>query len=91
MYLGIYLKKNNKTNKQKKTEQIKTGKKKKEKKEGRKNGTSRTRARHLRLAATLPNHYTTKADDVTLVRRFLFNAFSTENPPANAIKDDRAA
>ena len=91
MYLGIYLKKNNKTNKQKKTKQIKTGKKKKEKKERRKNGTSRTRARHLRLVATLPNHYTTKADDVTLVRRFLFNAFSTENPPANAIKDDRAA
>ena len=32
MYLGIYLKKNNKTNKQKKTKQTKTGKKKKEKK-----------------------------------------------------------
>ena len=87
MYLGIYLKKNNKTNKQKKTKQTKTGKKK----EGRKRGTSRTRARHLRLVATLPNHYTTKADYVTLARSFLFNAFSTENPPANAIKDDRAA
>ena len=83
MYLGIYLKKNNKTNKQKKTKQIKTGKKKK--------GTSRTRARHLVLVATLPNHYTTKADYVTLARSFIFNAFSTENPPANAIKDDRAA
>ena len=92
MYLGIYLKKNNKTNKQKKTKQTKTVKKKKgKKKEERKRETSRTRARHLRLVATLPNHYTTKADDVTLVRRFLFNAFSTENPPANAIKDDRAA
>ena len=55
MYLGIYLKKNNKTNKQKKTKQTKTGKKKKEKKEGRKKGTSRTRVRHLRLVATLPN------------------------------------
>ena len=32
MYLGIYLKKNNKTNKQKKTKQTKTGKEKKEKK-----------------------------------------------------------
>ena len=91
MYLGIYLKKNNKTNKQKKTKQTKTGKKKKEKKEGRKKGTSRTRVRHLRLVATLPNHYTTKADYVTLARSFLFNAFSTENPPANAVKDDRAA
>ena len=90
MYLGIYLKKNNKTNKQKKTKQTKTGKEKKEKK-GRKNGTSRTRARHLQLVATFPNHYTTKADDVTFARSFLFNAFSTENPPANAIKDDRAS
>ena len=88
MYLGIYLKKNNKTNKQKKTKQTKTVKKKERKKEGRKTGTSRTRARHLRLVATLPNHYT-KADYVTLARSFLFNAFSTENSPANAIKDDR--
>ena len=32
LYLGIYLKKNNKTTKQKKTKQSKTGKKKKEKK-----------------------------------------------------------
>ena len=85
MYLGIYLKKNNKTNKQKKTKQTKTGKEKKEKK-GRKKGMSRTRARHLRLVATFPNYYTTKADYVTLARSFLFNAFSTENPPANAIK-----
>ena len=91
MYLGIYLKKNNKTNKQKKTKQTKTGKKKDRRKEGRKNGTSRTRARHLQLVATFPNHCTTKADDVTLARSFLFNAFSTENPPANAIKDDRAS
>ena len=92
MYLGIYLKKNNKTTKQKKTKQTKTGKKKKErKKEGRKKGTSRTGAQHLRLFATLPNHYTTKADYVTLARGFLFNAFCTENPPANAIKDDRAS
>ena len=91
MYLGIYLKKINKTNMQKNTKQTKTGKKKKGKKEGRKKGTSRTRARHLRLVATLPNHYTTKADYVTLARSFLFNAFSTENPPANAVKDDRAA
>ena len=91
MYLGIYLKKNNKTNKQKKTKQIKTGKKKKEKKEGRKNGTSRTRARHFRLVATLPNHYTTKADYVIVAKGFLFSAFSPENPPANAVKDDRAA
>ena len=89
MYLGIYLKKNNKTNKQKKTKQTKTGKKER-KKEGRKKGTSRTRAQHLRLVATLPNHYT-KADYVTLARRFLFNAFSNENSPANAIKDDRAS
>ena len=93
MYLGIYLKKNNKTNKQKKKDQTnQNGKKKKEKKkEERKKGTSRTPARHLQLVATLPNHYTTKADYVTLARSFLFNAFSTENPPANAIKDDRAA
>ena len=90
MYLGIYLKKNNKTNKQKKTKQTKTGKKKDRRKEGRKNGTSRTRARHLRLAATLPNHYA-KADYVTFARSFLFNGFSTENSPANAIKDDRAS
>ena len=90
MYLGIYLKKNNKTNKQKKTKQTKTGKEKKEKK-GRKRGMSRTRTRHLRLVATFPNHYTTKADYVTLARSFLFNAFSTENPPANAVKDERAA
>ena len=52
---------------------------------------SRTRARHLQLVATFPNHYTTKADYVTLTRSFLFNAFSTENPPANAVKDERAA
>ena len=91
MYLGIYLKKNNKTNKQKKTKQTKTGKKKERKKEGRKKGTSRTGARHLQLVATFPNHYTTKADYVTLARSFLFNAFSTENPPANAVKDERAA
>ena len=91
MYLGIYLKKNNKTNKQKKTKQTKTVKKKKgKKKEERKRETSRTRARHLRLVATLPNHYT-KADYVTSARRFLFNAFSKENSPANAIKDDRAS
>ena len=44
-----------------------------------------TRTRHLRLVATLPNHYTTKADYVILMKRFLFNAFSTENPPANAV------
>ena len=36
MYLGIYLKKNNKTNKRKKTKQTKTVKKKERKKEGRK-------------------------------------------------------
>ena len=84
MYLGIYLKKNNKTNKQKKTKQTKTGKK-------RKKGMSRTRTRHLQLVTTLPNHYTTKADYVILARSLLFNAFSTETPPANAVKDDRAA
>ena len=52
---------------------------------------SSTRTLHLRLVATLPNHYTTKADDVISARSFLFNAFSTETPPANAVKDDRAA
>ena len=52
---------------------------------------SSTRTLHLRLVATLPNHYTTKADDVISARIFLFNAFSTETPPANAVKDDRAA
>ena len=40
---------------------------------------------------TSPNHYTTKADYVMGAKSFLFNAFSTENPPANAVKDDRAA
>ena len=49
---------------------------------------SRTRTRHLQLFVTLPNHYTTK---VHLGEKFLFNAFSTENPLANAVKDDRAA
>ena len=91
MYLGIYLKKNNKTNKQKKDQTNQNGKRKEGKKKGRKKGTSRTGAQHLRLVATFPNHYTTKADYVTLARSFLFNAFSTENPPANAVKDERAA
>ena len=84
MHLGIYLWKNNKTNKQKKTKQ-KPGKKK-ERKE-----MSRTRTRNLWLVAILPDHYTTKADYVILPKSFLFNAFSTENPPANTIQDDRAA
>ena len=74
MYLGIYLKKNNKTNKQKKTKQTKTGKEKKEKK-GRKKGMSRTRTRHLQLVATFPNYYTTKADYVTLARSFYLMPF----------------
>ena len=87
----IYLKKNNKTNKQKKDQTNQNGKRKEGKKKGRKKGMSRTRGRHLQLVATFPNHYTTKADYVTLARSFLFNAFSTENPPANAVKDDRAA
>ena len=47
---------------------------------------SSTRTRHLQLVATLPNHYTTKADYIILVEKFfLFNAFSTENPPPNAV------
>ena len=87
----IYLKKNNKTNKQKKDQTNQNGKRKEGKKKGRKKGMSRTRGRHLQLVATFPNHYTTKADYVTLARSFLFNAFSTENPPANAVKDERAA
>ena len=92
MYLGIYLKKNNKTNKQKKDQTNQNGKRKEgKKKEERKKGMSRTGAQHLQLVATFPNHYTTKADYVTLARSFLFNAFSTENPPANAVKDERAA
>ena len=91
MYLGIYLKKYNKTNKQKKDQTNQNGKRKEGKKKGRKKGMSRTRAQHLQLVATFPNHYTTKADYVTLARSFLFNAFSTENPPANAVKDERAA
>ena len=46
---------------------------------------SRTQIRHLRIVATLPNHYTTKADYVTLLKSFLFNAFAMENPLANDI------
>ena len=92
MYLGIYLKKTTtETNKQKKDQTNQNGKRKEGKKKGRKKGMSRTRAQHLQLVATFPNHYTTKADYVTLARSFLFNAFSTENPPANAVKDERAA
>ena len=52
---------------------------------------SRTWTRNIRLVAILPDHYTTKADKVILLKSFLFNAFSTENPPANAIQDDPAA
>ena len=52
---------------------------------------SRTRTHNLWLVAILPDHYTTKADYVILPKSFLFNAFSTENPPANTIQDDRAA
>ena len=74
MYLSIYLKKNDKTNKQKKTKQTKTREKKK-KKEGRKKWMSRIRTQHLQLVATLPNHYTTKADYIILAKSFLFNAF----------------
>ena len=43
------------------------------------------------LLRSLPNHYTTKANYVIPSKSFLFSAFSTENPPANAVKDDRAA
>jgi len=52
---------------------------------------SRARTRTLGSLQTLPNHYTTKAKYVSSAKGFLFNAFSTENPPANAVKDDRAA
>ena len=52
---------------------------------------SRTRTHNLWLVAILPDHYTTKADYVIPPKSFLFNAFSTENPPANTIQDDRAA
>ena len=63
----------------------KTGKKKKERNE---QGSNPAPFGSLR---TLPNHYTTKADYVIVAKSVLFNAFSTENPPANAVKDDRAA
>ena len=43
-----------------------------------------TQTRHLRLAATLPCHYTTKADYVIGVISLKLNAFSMEFPPANA-------
>ena len=66
-------------------------KRKKKKKEGRKKGMGRTRTLHLRLVATLHNHYTATADYVIWARIFLFYTFSKENPPANAVKDDRAA
>ena len=76
MYLGIYLQQNNKT---------KTGKKKERKKEERKEEVG-FKPRTFGSLRTLPNHYKTKAGYVILWKRFLFNAFSTENPPANAVK-----
>ena len=60
------------------------GKRKERKKEERK-VQSRTRTQHIRLVVTLPNHYTTNADYVILVKSFWFNAFPVENPPANAV------
>ena len=82
MYLGIHLKKNSKT---------KTGKKKERKKERRKKKWAGLEPRTYGSLRTSPDHYTTKARDVLSAKGFLFNAFSTENPPANAVKDDRAA
>ena len=36
---------------------------------------SRIQTQHLQFVATLPNHYTTKADYILLAKSFLFNAF----------------
>ena len=55
----------------KKTKQTKTRKKKRKKKEGRKKGMSRTRTRLLRLIATFPDYYITKAA-ITSSRRKVF-------------------
>ena len=80
MYLGTYLKKNNKK------------KRKKERKKNEERGEwAGLELRTFGSLRTLPNHYTTKADYLIMAKSFLFNAFSTENPPANAVKDDRAA
>ena len=82
MYLGIHLKKNSKT---------KTGKKKKEKKnEERRNEQGSNPAPTVRCELYLTTT-PLKLTDVYSAKGFLFNAFSTENPPANAVKDDRAA
>ena len=83
MYLGIYLKKT--------TTKKKTGKKKKEKKNEETKERAGLEPRTFGSLRTLPNHYTTKADYVNVAKGFLFSAFSPENPPANAVKDDRAA
>ena len=40
---------------------------------------------HLQLDATLPYHYTTKAEYLTLAKSLQLNGFSKERPPANTI------
>ena len=76
MYLGIYLKKNN----NKKTG--KNRKKKRTKKERKEQGSNPVPSARCELyLTTTPLRLITSS----------FNAFSTENPPANAVKDDRAA
>ena len=59
----------------------KNGKKRKEKKE-----LSRTRARHLVIDATTPNHYTTKADYVITGKVFNLMSF-----PWNFHRQDEGA
>ena len=53
---------------------------------------SGTRTRHLQFVATSPNHYTTKADYVILVKIFFYlMPFPRKIHRQTPFKDDRAA
>ena len=53
---------------------------------------SSTRTSHLQLVATLPNHYTTKADYIILVKSFFYlMPFPRKIHRQTPFEDDRAA